>query len=479
VLLGLAAIAAIGLVRLAMIMAAGGLPTGSDPGNWLAFGSIDRPGMVYPPLVPALFAALVSDVGIQAGGIAFMLASTTAPALSVVAVLAWARRPVAAALAGAAVAAARANGEAAAWGGYPQPLAMAALLVSLPALIVFLRDGSRRALAVFAVSAWAVVATSHLVAIPAAVAWGLAVTGMVAAGRVNAPRIAAAAAIAAVPFALLSQVYMALLRSVPGGVSSAVTVSDVLYVLGLSSFVYLAVAIVLLFTLLALALRPGLRDRIPARSAIVLGSTAAAAGAYLSGLAVTHQPRLLHDTEVIAILAIAALGALMPAVGSRTARLLALILVEAMAIGLLSGLASFRWRLDYYRVLTPGGLAALEWSAAHGPPGDREVLVGDMPVSRFNVGWWADGILRRETLFATDPRYVRFPTEQARVAAADALLYSGGDRALADARSLRAAGVREVVLAHASSWRVSASSPPAGMRVVFAAGDAVVLDVAP
>ena len=473
-LVGLAAIAAIAVLR-AVVLFTPGVPSGIDGGNWLAFGTFVRPGMAYPPVVPAIFAALVAVAGAPLATVLAGMAATAAPAIAILAALTWARRPAAGAVAACAVVASRAIGEIAAWGGYPQPVATAAALAALVALAAYLGGPSRPALATFGAGIAVVAATSHLVAAPTVGAIVI-LLGWAAAthGRRAARRIAAAAAMAALPFALLGPTYGALIGAL-GGIAGGIRLDDAERVLGPGWPLYLAVLVLVPLGLAVASRRASIATALTPRDRVVVAAAAAAATSWIAAYAVSGEPRLLHDMAVLAPLGVAATVPLVrAAVRERQGRqALGAGALGAVALLVVTGLAAFPDQVAFYRVLTSDRFAAIEWLADHAPPQSRSILVADL--GGVPVGWWTEGIARREVLFASNLRWLRFATERDRAVAANGLLYRSGFPGLGSAATIREAGVALVFLPSAGAFGVDPARPPSGWRVVFAAGDAIVL----
>ena len=473
-LIGLAAIGAIAILR-AFLLFTPGAPSGIDGGNWLAFGTFGRPGMVYPPLVPMIFATLVAAVGAPLATTVAGAAATAAPAIAILAVLTWARRPAAGVLAAVAVVASRPIGEIAAWGGYPEAMATATALVALVALAAYLHGGSRVALGAFAVSVAAVVATSHLVAVPTAGAIALMLGGVPIMSRRHALRpIAAAAAFTMLPFALLAPTYAALFATLGGG-GGGIQLADVERVLGLAWPVYLAV---LILAPLGLALswrRESVAAVLSSRDLALVVAASAAAITWVLAYVVSGEPRLLGEMGVLALFGIAAFVPLAGTVVGEGRGRLALATGACVVVILLTatGLSAFPDQVAFYHILTSDRFATIEWLAANAPRQARSILVADL--SGVSVGWWTEGMVGREVLFASDLRWLRFTTERDRAKLANALLYRSGFPGVGSVSTIRQAGVQYVFLPSAGAFGVDPTRPPRGWRVVFAAGDAVVL----
>ena len=473
-LIGIAAIGAIAILR-SFVLYTPGAPSGIDGGNWLAFGTFDRPGIVYPPLVPMTFAALVASMGAPLATAVAGAATTAAPAAAILAVCTWARRPVAGALVALTVVASRAVGEIAAWGGYQQPLATAAALIALVALASYLRGVSRLALATFAVSMAIVVATSHLVAVPTAGAAALILGGTAVVHRRRViRRIAAAMALAGLPFVVLAPTYTALFSSAGGG-GSGVQLGDAERVLGLGWQLYLAFLVLLPAGLAVAGRRGSIEAAFSSRDRVLVTAASAAAATWIVAYAVSGEPRLLHDMGVLAPFGIAATVPLARTVVWHHRGRVSLVAGAFVVVLVLTatGLSAFPDQVAYYHILTSNRFSAIEWLAANRPPQPNSILVAD--VTGVPVGWWTEGVVGREVLFASDLRWLRFTSERDRAKLANALLYRSGFPGGTSVLTIRQTGVQFVFLPSAGAFGVDPTEPPSGWRVVFAAGDAVVL----
>ena len=91
------------------------------------------------------------------------------------------------------------------------------------------------------------------------------------------------------------------------------------------------------------------------------------------------------------------------------------------------------------------------------------------------IGWWVEGMVHQEVLFASDFRWLRFAVERDRAKLANLFLYRGafpGRGSVMEAANL---GVDLIYLPSAGRFGVDARNPPSGWRLAYASGDAVVL----
>lgn len=475
VLLGIALIVGLGIIR-ALILFAPNAPSGTDAGNWLAFGSQIRPGLAYPPLVPALFAALVSLTGAPLATAIAGAITTTVPALALLVLLTWGRRPGIGIVSALAVAGSRAIGETAAWGGYQQPIALALALVALVGLITFLRTGDRRGLATFALGFAGVVATSHLVAIPTVGAIVLGLGGAIFLDRGRTiRRTIPVLGFTVLPFILLAPTYLALFSTLNNGVGGTASIGpdDISAALGILAPLYLLAPVLLPLGALLACRRQQLWNLLGPREQILITTATLAAMAWICTILVLRQPRLLYDLEVLGLFDLA-VGAVLVLTLIRSSRLAVSWLGVLGAIVVISlGISYFPAAVDHYRVITAPRYAALEWLSAHRPAQASSILVAD--ANGFIVGWWAEGLIGQEVLFASNLGYLRFESERERATLANSLLYHSGFPDRASSSTIQKAGVQYVFLPSARAFGIEPANPPAGWSAVFVSGDTIVL----
>jgi hypothetical protein len=470
----LGATALLSMVALRVAVLVGPVPSGIDGGNWLAFGTFERAGSLYPPVVPWLFAGLAGLLGPAVATTVAAAGALCVPALVVLGVARWSGQGAAGSIAALAVMGSGALGEAAAWGGYPQVIATGLALAGLTALAAYADDGKRRHLIVFGVSFAMTVGTSHLEAVPTIVAIVIVTTwSIVRHGRRGLLRAAAVAIVCGLPLIALARTYLALFGTLGVAVPNP---PDAARILGPAWAVYI----------LALAAGPGgvaallLRRRRgdpelgpPARAALV--AAAGATSAWGLVFVVSGEARLLHD---VAVLVPFSLVAVAPLVRERlrghwSAAPLALVACGLAAFVAGTGLAAFPEQVSYYRVLTRDSLVAMQWLAQVPAIGNDEIVVADQHGAP--LGWWTEGIVGREVFLASDLRWLRFASERSRARSANALLYGSGFPSGASAAQAAASGIGYILLPQASAFGISAASPPPAWSVAFASGNAVVL----
>jgi len=462
------------MVVLRLVVLANPVPSGIDSGNWLAYGTFVRPGLAYPPLVPSLLAVLTSALGPASATTAAAVIAICVPALVVLAIALWSEQPIEGVIAALAIAGSGALGEGVAWGGYPQVIAVGAAVGALAALAAFYERGGRRFLVGFGLLFAAATATSHLEAVPAFAAAGLITAWYVlSSGRVVLARAVTVAIVAVLPILVLAPTYLALFATLGAVPPSPVDPTRILgpawplYVVALAAGPTCIVAL----PPLRQARHPEPEERVRAP----LVAAAAATSAWALALLISGEGRLLYDAAVIAPFSLVAAAPMLwrrlAAGRARIALTVAAIGAAALVAG--TGLNAFPNQVAYYRVLTPGSLAAMQWLARRPSLQDGDIVVAD--VGGAPLGWWTEGIVHREALYASDLRWLRFPSERTRARKANELLYASGFPTGASASRAEADGVHYVLLPQASAFGVSPASPPPGWRVAFASGSAVVL----
>jgi hypothetical protein len=190
---------------------------------------------------------------------------------------------------------------------------------------------------------------------------------------------------------------------------------------------------------------------------------------------VSGEPRLLYDIAVLSVFGGAALALVAARAidGARRRNLLAAASFAAVVAITATGLADFRDQVGYYQNLSGDRYAAVVWLASQTPSEPRSILVADS--AGVPVGWWVEGMVGQEELYASNFRWLRFASELDRAKLANALLYQSGFPSPVSALTIRDADVHFVFLPSAAAFGINAAEPPPGWRVVFARGDAVVV----
>ncbi len=430
--LGLLAIAVFHLV----VLVGPGEPSGLDYGNWLTFGhrwlGRGAPGgseSIYPPVVPLLVVGAVRVFGPVWGEGLLTSVVALAPALAVGTVLRGRVVPSIAVAMVLLVAAGEATGEAAAWGGLPQLLALGTGLIALWRLVLLLREPSPRSAWVVGGWLFATALISHLLLAQVAACGLLVVVGHAAfvrtgltlrgpwAGRSGIPALTARALAALL---LMAPLYWTLTRTVG---ASVVSRSD-------SSFHVLLLSIGGVFrdapwawlpAAMITALTPLLWSR--RKDPLWLLVSAILVADVLVTLE-TGEARLAYMMPLEVACGLGLWSTLVTGLQFRRRQLVrataTTALVALTATLVTAGLTMFPGQRAYYgnRLLLPGTVRAIDWLRASTP---ANALVAVAPVRGLPFGWWVEGLGRRATLTGSSDLYLNFPDERNRAREAVAL----------------------------------------------------------
>ncbi len=487
----------------ASVLAAPGVPSGVDGGNWLAFGhsllgdGVQAPSLAYPPLIPLVLTGACAALGPTLGVAIVAALSALAPAGAAFLVLRGSGLGRSAAGLGGLLLLAPSVGDMASWGGYPQLLGSGLALCGLWLLDRWLRGGQRR-IGVAAGIVWALVlGTSHVsaligaLAVAAEVAWHL-VASPTDRRRHVLRRIGGLLALLVpltLPFAVVyarlvpalldarhAQPALALLGTtdVPGRFASVLGLSWPAWLLGLAASAGGALL---------------LRDL---RShPLWVMSTSLLLGIVLC-LVLTRQPRILYEVPILAVLGLAlwVVAVREHVVGPRrigTRHLGVGILAGGLLFSAIPGLGVLHQQRENYRVLDPGLIRAIFWLGSHTPPGS---LVAVPSLRDAPLGWWVQGLAGRPTLAAAPLRWLMFPEERRQAATANRIFYVDGATSERGIDEARAAGVSYVLLpkrslAYALADEVTGLSNTqevtglSNTQVVYRTGDAIVIGLGP
>ncbi|HEX9011879.1 MAG TPA: hypothetical protein VF813_00120 [Anaerolineaceae bacterium] len=404
-------------------------PSGADPGNWLDLAwTITGQGArlstwAYPPLsffllrgLLFIFAPLAAVKVYGLISVGFMLA-----ALWLALDRGLPRLPALVKLGIAAVfGLAGYNAEIYAWGGYPQILGTAFLLLCLPALEETLRTGSKRAAAIAVLSALGIIFVHHMIAALLPVLWvGIFLWTFFLnrrTGRMVWSRFWRASLAVAVPAMLALPIYLryaALLAGSPtnsNGFSFASLSVLIQYVFRNLSPLWISLLVVAMTA-------PFL-----ARRARISGSALVLTWGVLLPFLFLWEVRLL---QLVYMGMAFGLGLLFEAAWNTTSSpvlarvrhgLLAGGLILALIPGLSQAHVQYLQAADYYRVADDAILPGISWIGAHVPPGERIASSRTRPDL---LGWWIEGLAKRPTLAATDLRWLSFKSEKVYAAAAN------------------------------------------------------------
>jgi hypothetical protein len=424
--------------------------TGLDTGNWFTFGHAwlgaplpDGAASTYPPLIPvvvALLGRVLDPLIVMAitGAGATLVHGGCAAVVLWRSGCGWWTVPLTTALA-----AGSAVGEAVAWGGQPQLLALGVALLVLHLMAELLLAPRRRVALELAAAGLVLGATSHLVLAETVLA-GVAVLLL----RLLAPlpRPSAQGArrtlglwcLAATPILLLLPLYARLATTVGGSFAERQDaqpfVDFVAAVGGVSRELPLLWRPTIIFALLV----PLVLWRERARP---LWLVTAALAVTLGGVALASpEPRFAY---LVPLLVVAALGLVVtssPLEGLGPLRVVVAVAgAAACTASAAGGLALFHDQVRYYGTLVPAGtteaLAGLRASTA------ADDVVAVPPVRGLPFGWWVEGYGRRAAFVGSSSQWLNFPKERERADASVALFSAAdvfSDRWLRQARALGA-----------------------------------------
>jgi hypothetical protein len=403
------------------VLASGGAPATVDAGNWLAFGNdllgpTLRPGSVYPPLVPLVVLGAVQAFGLVAGVAAVGAVASIAPAIALVTLLYKEELGWWSAALAAVVLAAGATGEMTAWGGFPQLLATAFVILFLWRWDQALRQPTVRAGIASGVLLGLITASSHLIMLFAVFAALAILVGhlVLRIPHAGSPRRwMTVMATAILPSLAFLPIYLRLSSTVLTNVAGRTSFPSLPVWLDHLEFVYREAPILWRTLLVAggLALLLLVSRR---RETLWLMSTSMFLGALVLAI-VAKESRFLFLVQPAAIIAIGLWVGDVRSFGRRaflrTRRAAAVALVLAGAAQVFLSLAAFPQQRAYYGVLRPGTVSAINWLRDMTP---RDAVVAVSRIGEPPLGWWAEGLGRRPTLYASSLTWLNFPDEKRR-----------------------------------------------------------------
>jgi len=446
-------------------------PPGSDGGNWLAFsyellgGSVKAAEAAYPPVVPFVLwvgrGLLPALTALKAVGIL----SAAFAAVPAYLILRTSLRPRLAAGVAALLAVTSYGSEVFAWGGYPQHLGTAFLLFAVYFLLAGLRSGSTWQLLAGGIAAGLTVGTHLLAAVELAIAAGviLGLTALRARGSVERsdlrrlmPGLLVSLGALAVLLAVSAPAYQrmfSLLAGNPANPHGFELFGSVPAIGSWHADDYLWLALGVVSAPAALWLTLSRRRTLAADAAVAI-----LAGAGITLLA-QSEIRTVHLLQIGVLIAA---GALLGATGLRDGDGMVRpgrVATSVVLIGLLLGLAvtgvrHVRVSTDWYRVVDPPALAALDWlrEREEERPVDGYVLAGETERGGL-YGWWVEGYAGIPAYLATDPRWLSFEGEKEQTAVANRMMAEDADpdevRRLAEAHDIRYALIDTTAAPHA------------------------------
>jgi hypothetical protein len=424
-----------------VILSSSSVPPGVDEGNWLAFGHaltgehIRASSITYPPVVPLLMVGASWAWGPLLGAKVVGVMASVCPAAAVYSLLRSHGLRWKAALCAGLLAPASSTGEALAWGGYPQLIGLALLVLFLWSLDRFMRSPQPRRAAICGILLFLVLATSELVGGFAVVAGAALVALHLVirpAGRVPVRGLLFGLAWVLLPSLLLVPLYVSLrpvLAEPPGQRlrwPEFLPAIESLY-REFRTFWRTAVLLGVSVPLILIAMR---------RTTLLLITTTLLLVA-IPLLVVSREIRSIYFWPIMAIIGLGCW--LQDRSGSpirsvpQLRRVLSPVLAVALGTQVVFGLSFFRQQVDYYTYLSPGFVQGMAWLQANTSP---DTLVAVSP-SRGNapLGWWVEGMGRRRTIYGSDLRWLGFPDERSRAMAASRIFDSSISISTARARA--------------------------------------------
>jgi hypothetical protein len=422
--------------------------TGLDTGNWFTIGHawLGQPlphgaASTYPPLVPVAV-ALLGRVLDPLVVMAIVGAGATLAYGGCAAVVLWRSGcgwwtvPLTCVLA-----AGSATGEAVAWGGEPQLLALGVAFLVLHLTAELLLAPRRRVALELAAAGLVLGATSHLVLAETVLAGGamllLRLLSPLPRPSARGTRRALGLwCLAAAPSLLLLPLYARLATTVGGSFAERQDARP---------FADFVAAVAAVCRELPLLWRPAIifalliplvlwRER-----ARPLWLVTAALGVTLCGVALASpEPRFAYLVPLLVVAALGLVAGTSPLKGLGPLRVVVAVAgAVACTASAVSGLALFPDQIRYYGALVPAGttqaLASLRASTS------ADDLVAVPPVRGLPFGWWVEGYGQRAALVGSSGQWLNFPQERKRAEASVALFSSAdvfSDRWLRQARAL-------------------------------------------
>ncbi len=305
------------------------------------------------------------------------------------------------------------NGEIFAWGGYPQLLGMAFLVLAIPFSELWLRGGHRRDGLVAISATGGVIFTHHMLAAIFPLLLGLVVVWTYFQVHKH-PQLFfqrlkslffwdAVISLAALPVYWKYFHLLAGNPANPGGFTLGSILLIGQYLFRESEWLWFTLAVV-----------AGISLWILNRRLLVAGSAAFILGSLL-GFLILKEIRLLQ----ILIAGICyGLALLSEAIWIRSpfhtlARVKRAVLVMGIGTVLLitlpGGQQQYVQASAYYRVVDNQILSGLDWLRANSAPGDRIAASRSQPDL---LGWWVEGLAQRPAIYATDLRWLTFSQEK-------------------------------------------------------------------
>jgi len=423
-------------------------PPGSDGGNWLAFAyllageSVKATTAAYPPAFPWLLNISLHFLPPLVALKALGLVSAACVSIPAYFLLRTAVNPWFSAIIAAAIVGTGYHNNILAWGGYPQLLGVAFLLLTVYLFRQGLVTGKVWFLAASVLTTVLTVATHTLAAINLALALGvLAVVCFY--GCQGNPSAVSRRRMVQLLLMWIAVTGVLLLPVVPNYIRALSLLAG--NPLNPQQFDLLAVFAAFIswhnesYTWLALGIIGGTLTAwmVLARRCLCLADvvTAIVASSLLTFVLV-REMRSVHLIQVGVLLSVGVVitfldkeaAASLVRVSRQTLRYLAVIfVVTVLSAVLLFGEQRSQSSFAWYRVVDSQVLASLDWLKENGSPGDV-VVAGESP--RGNIlGWWVEGYANLPTYLAVDPRWLAFHEEREQSEIAYRFISSNSDPA--------------------------------------------------
>ncbi|NOX31318.1 MAG: hypothetical protein GXP35_14900 [Actinobacteria bacterium] len=486
------AVGAMVIVRF-VVYSSGGAPPTVDAGNWLAFGDsllgdgIRDSSISYPPTVPLLTKAAVAMFGLTVGVSLLAAIATAAPAVGLFHTLGafgiGRLRLVPTLL----LLCVGSVSEAAAWGGFPQLLAMGVLPVGVLLGHRLVVGPSRRTAVSFGLALMASFAISHFVSAILVLAVALLVIHhLIRAWSVGWVTAMAKHAIwVLLPLVWLIPIYWNLIDAIllnPNefGDLDNVTFSNLFNRL---EHIYSDAPILWRLMVPLTVVTPWLSWRNRASAQMYVFSSLYFATGLL--LVVTRESRYLYLLPMLAMLASSVWLAETESryegatskLSARQVRLVVAFVVIVLFGQAFGGIRQLDNQRDFYAVMRPPLIDAIE--AADDLAGPDEVIA--VPSVRgAPIGWWVEALSNNQVLYGSPLRWLNFADEVDRASRANAIFQADFPNS-ESLELLREADVSVVLVPRTWTWfdhdRVLTWAATNDIEVELINGDAVVLSV--
>lgn len=477
-----------------LVLASASAPPTIDAGNWLAFaegifgGGERASSIAYPPVVPFFTGVLVALLGTTHGVAVMGALSSLAPSLGLYKALSMAglgRERIVPSLL---LLGAGSVGEAAAWGGFPQLLAMGVLPIAIVAGMRAFDEPSRARGFLLGLAVMVSLAISHFVSVVLVAALGLLLISAAVRHRNRQwfDGMAAQLPLIVLPSIWLAPTYLRLLDAVVVSPNEFAALDNLTAdnALGRLDNVYadfptlwqVLVPLAVITPILAWPMRRTMVWRLGTLLALCTGLL----------LVGTQEARYLY---LVPLVAAAALGVwlvqlanapLWHAPGQRAAafRIGAIALANLVgALQLHAGLSQFERQRDFYAVLSPGLVEAID-VADDLADGDDVIAVPSLDDAP--IGWWVEGLTDAHVMYGTPLRWLNFSDEIERATIANAVF----DPSFPDATTLSQlddASIDVVIVPRTWAWYDDALIEEwvddNGLEIVERNADALTIDV--